>query len=49
MSEQSLPIFDRTLQKTNLWLGDVMAELAARTATARTRRCGPHSTRCATG
>ena len=27
MSEQSLRAFDRTLQKTNLWLGDVMAEL----------------------
>lgn len=27
MSERSLRVFDRTLQKTNLWLGDVMAEL----------------------
>ena len=27
MPEQSLPVFDRTLQKTNVWLTDVMAEL----------------------
>jgi hypothetical protein len=46
MSTTGLEVFDQTLQKTNIWLKDIMGQ--APTGSAPTMRCAPCCTRCAT-
>jgi hypothetical protein len=42
-----LDVFDRTVQKTNLWLKDIMEALAGTTATRRGKVYAPPCTLCA--
>ena len=47
MSTTGLEVFDQTLQKTNIWLKDIMGQVGP-TGSAPTMRCAPCCTRCAT-
>jgi hypothetical protein len=47
MSTTGLEVFDQTLQKTNIWLKDIMGR-SAPTGSGPIMPCAPCCTRCAT-
>jgi hypothetical protein len=48
MNATGLDVFESTLNKTHIWLNDLMVELGGRTGIRPTWRCASRCRRCAT-